>query len=425
MITTRWRRALGVGILSASLLVGGAGGAIAAAEPDTGGSTADSQVGDGSPSAVISANESVEGTANTGTSDSLSNVSQEVADSPAGPMTLGVTTTDPQEPATAGTNEAVATVAEHASEVSGPTTAVTTEVASDPAVVVSHSQVVAPPTKVAAPNSKTRAPATHPRVAVRTAVAPVRSAVENAATAVIALPSVVVSLPTSPTPVTDVITAVQEMLTSVAVVGVSLSQMPSDLASLLGFPGMEPGASARGGSRGIGATLLPAAVDVPVRSSVAAQSPQTLASDGLGISTPAKVVVQSTLERATPTGLSRELSVSGVAQVAAGGGAPTGVLSDFKHTMSAILVPASLLALAAVALPGIGGLLIVSAAGIMVGYRQAKAASTLRAAGIACFVKSGPLGVVRSGSLVTLRPRASSVAPQQPLPAVSPLKTVA
>ena len=296
-------------------------------------------------------------------------------------MTLGVTSTDPQEPATAGTNEAVATVAEHASEVSGPTTAVTTEVASDPAVVVSHSQVVAPPTEVVAAKSKRMAPATHPLVAVRTAVAPVRSAVANAATAVTALPGVVVSLPTSPTPVTDVITAVQEMLTSVAVVGVSLSQMPSDLASLLGFPGMAPGAIVRAAPRGIGAGVLPAAVDVPVRASGAAQSPQILASGVWGIPTPAKVVGQSTLGRAAATGLSRELSVSGVAPVVAGGGAPTGALSVLKHTVGAMLIPASLMALAAMALPGIGGLLIVSAAGIMVGYRQAKAASTLRAVG--------------------------------------------
>jgi hypothetical protein len=49
--------------------------------------------------------------------------------------------------------------------------------------------------------------------------------------------------------------------------------------------------------------------------------------------------------------------------------------------------------------------LIVCAAGIRIGYRQAKAGFMLRASGIARFAGSGPLGVVRTGSLIALRPR--------------------
>jgi hypothetical protein len=55
--------------------------------------------------------------------------------------------------------------------------------------------------------------------------------------------------------------------------------------------------------------------------------------------------------------------------------------------------------------PGIGGLLIVCAAGIRVGYRQAKAGLALRASGIARFAGPGPMGVVRSGSLIALHSR--------------------
>jgi hypothetical protein len=69
-----------------------------------------------------------------------------------------------------------------------------------------------------------------------------------------------------------------------------------------------------------------------------------------------------------------------------------------------------MLALAALASPGVVGLLLLSAAGMFVGYRQAKAASMLRAVGIARFVKAGPLGVVRSGGLVALHARPSSAA---------------
>ena len=75
------------------------------------------------------------------------------------------------------------------------------------------------------------------------------------------------------------------------------------------------------------------------------------------------------------------------------------------------VLPLSLAALAALALPGAGGLTILTAAGVRVGYRQAKAGSAVRTAGIAGFARPGavPLGVVRSGSVIVIRPRASSV----------------
>src|SRR6185295_12712325 len=75
------------------------------------------------------------------------------------------------------------------------------------------------------------------------------------------------------------------------------------------------------------------------------------------------------------------------------------------------VLPLSLAALAALALPGAGGLTILTAAGVRIGYRQAKAGFVLRTAGIAGFARPGavPLGVVRSGSLVVIRPRALRV----------------
>ena len=68
-------------------------------------------------------------------------------------------------------------------------------------------------------------------------------------------------------------------------------------------------------------------------------------------------------------------------------------------------------ALAAGALPGGGGLVILFAPGARLGYRQAKAGFALRTTGIADFARPGavPLGVVRSGSLVVIRPRALRV----------------
>ena len=87
---------------------------------------------------------------------------------------------------------------------------------------------------------------------------------------------------------------------------------------------------------------------------------------------------------------------------------PERVRSVLQHTVDAFLAPLSMLALAALASPGVAGLLLLGAAGMFVGYRQARAASMLRAVGIARFVKSGPLGVVRSGGLVALHARPST-----------------
>ena len=98
-------------------------------------------------------------------------------------------------------------------------------------------------------------------------------------------------------------------------------------------------------------------------------------------------------------------TLSGLAAAALPGAGGLAVLT------AAGVLPISLAALAAVALPGAGGLVILTAAGVRVGYRQAKAGFVLRTAGIARFARPGavPLGVVRSGSLVVVRPRALRV----------------
>ena len=198
------------------------------------------------------------------------------------------------------------------------------------------------------------------------------------------------------------------MLTSVGGVGTSLARVPSDLASMLGFPRMAPGAIS-GIGRGLDGAGLSAAVRAPMRSSSVVPSPLPVTSAHLGVPSTGNVAGHPTLVGVATTGVSEELSVSEVAPVVPEAVVPTGVLSSLKHTISAVLGPASLAALAAAGLPGIGGLLIISAAGLVVGYRQAKAASTLRAVGIARFARLGPLGVVRSGSLVVVRSRAPRV----------------
>lgn len=82
-----------------------------------------------------------------------------------------------------------------------------------------------------------------------------------------------------------------------------------------------------------------------------------------------------------------------------------GPLQTFLHAYGQVIVVASLSAMFAVALPGLAGLVIPTMMGMHIGYRQAKAARALRTSGIAQLAASAPIGVVRSGSLVTLRPR--------------------
>jgi hypothetical protein len=85
-------------------------------------------------------------------------------------------------------------------------------------------------------------------------------------------------------------------------------------------------------------------------------------------------------------------------------------LQAFFRSYGALVITASLSAMVAAALPGLVALLIPTVAGVGVGYRQAKAGIALRASGMARFAGSGPVGIVRSGSLIALRPSAMRVA---------------
>jgi len=108
--------------------------------------------------------------------------------------------------------------------------------------------------------------------------------------------------------------------------------------------------------------------------------------------------------------LGRASAGSGMAPVAPGAAFPIGA-GSFSHVFGEILLPVSLWALAAGALPGVGGLVILFSTGARLGYRQAKAGFAVRTAGIASFPCSGavPLGAVRSAALVVIRPRALRV----------------
>ena len=206
-------------------------------------------------------------------------------------------------------------------------------------------------------------------------------------------------------PVSDVIAPVQDMLTSVAGAVVPLTQLQSDLSSfLLGIAGVEP---VEGGLRGIDGAGLSATAGASVASQLRLVRP---------LSGVPGVPVAGNTGTATLGGIAasifgamseagRASSLPGMAPPAPNGAIPMGVRSFLRHAVRDLPVAVSVAALAAVALPGVGGLVILTLAGVRIGYRQAKAGFVLRTAGIARFAGPGPLGVVRSGSLVVVRPR--------------------
>ena len=410
-ITTHLRLAAGISVLTSGLLIGSAGGAIAAADDESTGSgstTTQSQATEDpgqsvspatAPTAAVTA--TVTATPPTSTRPTLRDIIRklQLLGKPRQRTVVVETTTDP---VTTGTE-----TAKHDADVA----AVTSDtVASDSNTVASDSNVTTPATNVAASDSDVPAPPVNPAPPpVVTVVAPVTDAVAKVAAVALSIPGVVMSLPASTTPVADVIALVQAILTSVNDVVVALAQVPSDLYSLFGVAAANATVMYAGGDGAAGvAAAAGSALPPPMSPPVPVQVPPISGIEGLpGFGNVTAPVV---LGGIAATGLSQDLSLSGTAPMVTEGAGPTSALSFLEHTVRAVLAPASLSALAAIALPGIGGLLIVCAAGMRVGYRQAKAVLAVRSTGIARFIRQGPLGVVRSGSLVALHPRALRVA---------------
>ena len=70
--------------------------------------------------------------------------------------------------------------------------------------------------------------------------------------------------------------------------------------------------------------------------------------------------------------LGRASALSGMAPLASNGASPMGADSSFRHVFDKLLLIASLWALAAVALPGVGGLAILIVVGVRIGYGRLK-----------------------------------------------------
>jgi hypothetical protein len=189
------------------------------------------------------------------------------------------------------------------------------------------------------------------------------------------------------------------MLTSVNDVAVSLVHLPTDFASML-----------------IPYALNPTSPTVPVGAATSEAAPAAIAGPVAAQPSPPSASVPfwvapvlgnnpepTTVRAVETTFLSHEVSIPTTAPPATTVSDESGLLPFLEHTLGEVLAPISLMALIAVVVPGVCGLLLISGVGVRIGYRQAKAGLALRASGIARFAGPGPLGVVGSGGLVALR----------------------
>jgi hypothetical protein len=218
------------------------------------------------------------------------------------------------------------------------------------------------------------------------------------------------------------------MLTSVTevvnqVVDPLITSSPCDLCSLLSLIAGDPAAISGARINNAGQLAAENASMLGPRGSVFAQRLPTHGLEGLLL--PGELAKPATLGAAAATGLIRAVAISGFAAPAPRSVLPPAGRDFLEHTMRAVLVPASLSALAAVALPGVGGLLIVCGAGVRLGYRQAKAGLAVQATAVARFAGSGVAGVARSGSVIALRPRTSRIVAPRAGPATRLLNQVA
>lgn len=215
-------------------------------------------------------------------------------------------------------------------------------------------------------------------------------------------------------PLPDVLSSIQALLTSTTDAIAPVTQLPTDLLSLLGATGAQPvtgrtGTDSRATLAATPSAMLPTtqvlADESAAASTVAETAPQTLpvaaTARSAGTNTIAQASAMNASARATPGDVMSE------------------GLQAFLNSYGALVIAASLSALAAAALPGLLAFLVPTVAGVGLGYRQAKAGIALRASGIARFAGSGPMGIVRTGSLISLRSSAVRVSrPARPAASV-------
>jgi len=343
----------------------------------------------------------------------------------AGPMALGGTTiTEPSAGASPPADEG------NGGSDSVTTPEIQTNEPEVPEALVSHSPVTEPSQAAEAPVAEAPPPPVDPPAAEPPAVEAVGVAAVLVEEPAAPIQAEAAQLIGGAAPASDIVTALANLFIALTDTTISLIEIPNNLLSFLGLSPMADGTTVSMNAGGIGGSLLAGGLYSAVRTQLASSQalqgglPEMLLALGRssGLSSPG--VVHRSPGGLGASGMAEQHSV-GLKATLAGGLVPDLVRSVIQYTVDAFLAPLSLVILAALASPGVAGLLLLSAVGMFVGYRQAKAASMLRAVGIARFVKSGPLGVVRSGSLVAVHPRTSIAGEEQPRRTKRHLESVA
>jgi hypothetical protein len=428
--------AAGICVLSVALLAAGFGSAVAIADPETGDSVSEHGAGTEGQQAGETATGSTGSTAGTGGVDTIPKVVGTVVDSapppssghvgtneespgPTGPMALGVTT-DTQSSGAAAVDENNNDNNKSSDTVQ---TSATTEETSKPEAVVSHSPVTEPSQEPEASAADADPPATAP---VNDPPVEQPATVQPVANDVSLVGDAASSVQTEPPPpvvgaaqANSVIAALAYFFISLADDGIQFIKLPGEFLSLLGIPLTGDVATASPTVGGIGGSLFGGGLHTAVPIDLAASWAVQAGWAGMLIAPGDSSSLSSAgvFTHLTPGGLAASGAAeehSGLSAVLVDGIAPEQVRSLLQHIVDAVLAPLSLLALAALASPGVVGLVLLGVVGMGIGYRQARAASMLRAVSIARFVKAGPLGVVRSGGLVAVHPRAARAERRQP-----------
>ena len=380
MLAAHLRVTACAGLLSTGLLIASGGGAVALADPDASTSTAHA------PQGSHESNQASSPAA--GVTDTLSKAVRDIA----GALTAGRTPGQPQSTVagsrTAGTGHARTPGQRKASLPTVAPTSVPNAAASNPASV--------PIAATSVPN------------VARSISSTLVTSLDSLSATVTA---VVSAVPIVGAPASDVISGVQDVLTSVVGSVGDVTAAPPSLPALMGVGSRNP-------------VVAPARVN-PVGPPSAAEllapaAPLLSESPGVPLGLPTadgRGVPDATAGVAA-------LDVSGRASLPREGASADGAFGSFLgRAFREIAAHLSVAALAAAALPGLGGLLILTAAGVRIGYRQAKANFVLRANNLARFAHQGPIGIVRSGSSIAVRVRPLRVI--APVPAEGLLNQVA
>jgi hypothetical protein len=356
----------------------------------------------------------------------------------AGPMSIGVTAEN-QPPAAApaaqnnkGSDTVPAGATEAVKEPEVPKAVVSTSAAADPTPEreAPAADVLPPAADAPPPAADAPPPAVDPPAAETAAVQPVATEIAKAENSPAPVQAETAQLIGSAAPASDLVTALAYLVIALTDDSVPFIAIPDGLLSVLGFSAMGDGLTVSVNTAGIGGSLRTGGRHSAVRTQHAPSGalqagwPQMLVALRTSSRLPSSDVVHSTPGGVGASGMAEQHSV-GVKAVLADGWVPEDVRSVVQHTVDAFLAPLSFVVLAALASPGLAGMVLLTVAGMFVGYRQAKAASMLRAVNITRFVRSGPLGVVRSGGLVALHHRSSHTADEEPRRTKRHLESVA